>query len=358
MLTLNDGRNELWQWDTGRTISVDAECSQVHFGRNVYGRSIDVDVVDGIAKVPDVLLQVDKPITAWAFVGTHGNGYTKISKEFVVNKRNKPADYVFTQEEQIALRDVIKRLEDVEENQSPEAISKIVNDYLEENPVESPVQSVNDKTGKVHLNAEDVGALPKTTKIPKEYVLPLATSDTLGGIKAEPATEADTQPVRIGENGMLYTAPGGIPGAGNARETSVLAEFTLTEDVDGTIRIPLSANPFEHSALLIEIRSQLMTGGTTQYVGHLYGGGKHSIVFHLNTIFDVSSVRTVYIMTHLFYDSVHSIAAKKVDYMWNTTNHYTDVYPIETDTNAYENVLEITYCSAVSGATVKVQGVK
>lgn len=175
MLKLNDGRNELWQWDTGRTLSVDAECSQVHFGRNVYGRSIDVDVVDGVAEIPDVLLQTDRPFTAWAFVGTPENGYTKISKEFVVNKRNKPADYVFTQEEQITLRDVIKRLEDVEENQNPEAIAKIVNDYLEENPVESPVQSVNGKTGTVNLTAGDVGALPDDTQIPTvpDWVKPI-----------------------------------------------------------------------------------------------------------------------------------------------------------------------------------------
>ena len=56
MLTLNDGRSELWQWDTGRTLTVDADCSQVHFSNKVFGRSIDVDVVDGAAIIPDVLL--------------------------------------------------------------------------------------------------------------------------------------------------------------------------------------------------------------------------------------------------------------------------------------------------------------
>ena len=34
-----------------------------------------------------------------------------------------------------------------------------------------------------------------------------ATSDTLGGVKADPATADDTQPVRIGGDGKLYTAP-------------------------------------------------------------------------------------------------------------------------------------------------------
>ena len=105
MLTLNDGRSELWQWDTGRTLAVDADCSQVHFSNKVFGSSIDVDVSDGTAIIPDILLQTDKDLNAWAFVGAAENGYTKISKTFKVNRRNKPADYVFTPQEQILLKD-------------------------------------------------------------------------------------------------------------------------------------------------------------------------------------------------------------------------------------------------------------
>ena len=40
------------------------------------------------------------------------------------------------------------------------------------------------------------------------YTLPQASSDALGGIKADAAETADTQPVRIGGDGKLYTAPG------------------------------------------------------------------------------------------------------------------------------------------------------
>ena len=106
MLTLNDGRDELWQWDTGRTLTVDPDCSQVHFRKNVFDRSIDVDVVDGVAIIPDVLLQTDKDLIAWAFSGTAENGYTKISKTFKVNRRNKPSDYVFTPVEQTTIDEI------------------------------------------------------------------------------------------------------------------------------------------------------------------------------------------------------------------------------------------------------------
>lgn len=130
MLTLNDGRSELWQWDTGRKLSAPEECSQVHFSNKVFGRSIDVEVVDGIAIIPDILLQTDKDLDAWAFVGTAENGYTKIGKVFKVNKRNKPADYVFTPPEQTTLADLVDRIDKIEKSQDPDAIKNMVNEAL------------------------------------------------------------------------------------------------------------------------------------------------------------------------------------------------------------------------------------
>lgn len=135
MMTLNDGRSELWQWDTGRKLTVDAECSQVHFSNKVFGRSIDVNVVDGSAIIPDILLQTDKDLTAWAFIGTPENGYTKISKDFKVHRRNKPADYVFTPPEQTTLAEIMERLDDLESIQDPDAIKNAVDDYLANNPI-------------------------------------------------------------------------------------------------------------------------------------------------------------------------------------------------------------------------------
>lgn len=174
MLTLNDGRSELWQWDTGRRLTVDAECSQVHFSNKVFGRSVDVDVVDGIAVIPDVLLQADKDLTAWAFVGTAENGYTKISKVFKVNKRNKPADYVFTPQDQSTLGEILDRIEDLENRPSgdvsEEDIQNAVSDYLDKNPisVEETDPTVPDwakQPEKPTYTASEVGALPVDTVI-------------------------------------------------------------------------------------------------------------------------------------------------------------------------------------------------
>ena len=190
MLTLNDGRSDLWQWDTGRTLSVDADCSQVHFSNKVFGRSIDVDVTDGVAIIPDILLQTDNDLNVWAFVGTSDNGYTKISKTFKVNRRNKPADYVFTPTEQTTLSKLVDRLDKIEESQSPEAIKNVVDDYLEQNPVEIPVQSVNGQTGAVELTAEDVGAITDETDptVPEWAKQPTKPTYTAAEVGALPDT--------------------------------------------------------------------------------------------------------------------------------------------------------------------------
>lgn len=201
MLTLNDGRNELWQWDTGRKLTVDNDCSQVHFSNKVFGRSIDVDVVDGVAIIPDILLQTDNDLTTWAFAGTPENGYTKISRVFKINKRNKPADYVFTPTEQTTLEEIKEKIDYLESIQDPDAIKNAVDEYLDENPVEIPVKSINGKTGDVKLTAKDVGAISQDE-------LQDATNEALA--QAKKSGEFDGKPGEKGEKGD----PGeqGVPG--------------------------------------------------------------------------------------------------------------------------------------------------
>ena len=220
MLTLNDGRSELWQWDTGRTLAVDADCSQVHFSNKIFGRSIDVDVADGVAVIPDILLQTDKDLNVWAFVGTAENGYTKISKTFKVNRRNKPADYVFTPTDQTTLAGLVERIDKIEETQGPDAIKNAVDDYLEQNPVESPVQSVNGQTGAVKLNAEDVGAIAETE-------LQTAINTALAQAKASGEFDgADGITPTVGDNGNWYlgATDTGKPSRGEKGDTGEKGE--------------------------------------------------------------------------------------------------------------------------------------
>ena len=110
MITLNDGRKVLYQWDTGRRATVDVECDKVHFSNTTFGKAINVDVVDGQVAIPDELLTSGSPLLAWAFVGDAEQGFTKKEQKFDVIKRAKPSDYVFTPAEQITLDKILQKM--------------------------------------------------------------------------------------------------------------------------------------------------------------------------------------------------------------------------------------------------------
>lgn len=110
-ITLTDGRGELYQWDTGRTLTVDdATVTQVHFQNRAYGRTIDVDVKDGTAIIPDELLQKAGDLRVYAFVGTAASGFTKVERVYNIVRRNKPNDYMYIPTDQKTLDDIQKQI--------------------------------------------------------------------------------------------------------------------------------------------------------------------------------------------------------------------------------------------------------
>lgn len=259
MLTLNDGRSELWQWDTGRTLAVDADCSQVHFSNKVFGRSIDVDVVDGMAIIPDILLQTDKELTAWAFVGTAENGYTKISKVFKVNKRNKPADYVFTPTDQTTLEYILDRIENLEKRPSggnggiTKEVDPTVPDWAKQPQkptyTAAEVGALPDTT-KIPSTAEDVGALPANAFIPK-------SATDVGAIPVpETATVGQTVVVKaVDENGKPTEWEAvDLPAGGSSGNYVLLNDFTARE-VANSVDITQTddGTPYNLRAVYLEV---------------------------------------------------------------------------------------------------------
>ena len=111
MIKLADGRGLLYQWDTGRQVECDAE--QVHFSNHHYGTSIDVDVQNGKATIPNQLLTSATPLKAWAWVKDSNGEYTKEEQIFIVAKRNKPSDYVYTPAEIKTWQDLQNQIGDL-----------------------------------------------------------------------------------------------------------------------------------------------------------------------------------------------------------------------------------------------------
>ena len=111
MIKLADGRGSLYQWDTGRQVECEAE--QVHFSNHHYGTSIDVDVQNGKAAIPNQLLTSATPLKAWAWVTDSNGEYTKEEQIFLVAKRNKPSDYVYTPTEIKTWQDLQNQIGDL-----------------------------------------------------------------------------------------------------------------------------------------------------------------------------------------------------------------------------------------------------
>ena len=130
MFKIYDGREQFYQWDIDRKLIVeDAAVSQVHFCNRTDDCSLvcETYVEDGatVVNVPNILLQSDWRIRAYAYDGKH----TLHEKCFDVVARTKPADYVYTETEILNYEAILSMIEDIDENMAAE-----VEKYLKENP--------------------------------------------------------------------------------------------------------------------------------------------------------------------------------------------------------------------------------
>lgn len=118
-ITLDDGRTELWQWDTGRKIVVDDKSvSEVHYSKYSSTQAITRKVIDGKAEIPNYLLQDTHDVTVYAYSGSIENGYTMAEKTFNVEKKPKPANYVETEEDKTILAKLKAEIGDLSELQT------------------------------------------------------------------------------------------------------------------------------------------------------------------------------------------------------------------------------------------------
>lgn len=102
---IEDGREKFYQWDLNRRILIeDDSIKEVHFCNFYSTESLVVEVINGLAAVPNILLQQDARISVFAFTGD----YTRYAASFKVVSKAKPQDYVYTETE-------IKRWDKLEE---------------------------------------------------------------------------------------------------------------------------------------------------------------------------------------------------------------------------------------------------
>ena len=148
-ITLDDGRTELWQWDTGRKIVIDDKSvSEVHFSKYSSNQAITREVVNGKAEIPNFLLQDTHAVTVYAYAGSVENGYTMAEKTFDVVKKPKPANYVGTKEDQATLAKLKAEIGDLSDLQT-----------TSKNNLVSAINEVNGKVSDVAYGEDAIETL-------------------------------------------------------------------------------------------------------------------------------------------------------------------------------------------------------
>ena len=96
---------DLFQWDTGRVIRIntDTNIHEVHFTTKdmTYAYVVSTYEKDGAVycEIPNIILQQEKSLICYEITNTDGGEMTVAEKTLTLHKRNKPQDYVYTEDE-------------------------------------------------------------------------------------------------------------------------------------------------------------------------------------------------------------------------------------------------------------------
>lgn len=119
MLSIHDGRNAFYQWDTWQKLRVQhpGKICEVHYKNPGEETALVVGTYDldgqTVADVPNILLQEAGKLTAYVYICA-GDACTIDKTTFDVKPRQKPADYVYTETEIKTYTALENRLEALE----------------------------------------------------------------------------------------------------------------------------------------------------------------------------------------------------------------------------------------------------
>ena len=112
MITIEDGRRYLYQWDLDRFLLIDNPKVvevQFHISSKVEDLICEVFEKDGkrVVPIPNIILQKSGKFRVYAC----GTGYTIEEQVFEIKYRNQPKDYEYTETE--VLKDKVAALVDL-----------------------------------------------------------------------------------------------------------------------------------------------------------------------------------------------------------------------------------------------------
>lgn len=133
MFKIADGREHFYQWDLDRQVIVeDPSIVEVHFCNRTDECSLVVNVVDGLANVPNLILQQSFDIRVFGYDGKA----TRHDKVFKVKARTRPSDYAYVETEIKSYEYLENKINEIEEKGwSDEIVEKSVTEYMYQNPL-------------------------------------------------------------------------------------------------------------------------------------------------------------------------------------------------------------------------------
>lgn len=206
MFQLIDGREYLWQWDINRQVKVeDPAIDEVHFCNRTSDCSLVVEVKDGVADIPNILLQQDFPIKVYAYLK---DGYTKVEECLKVKSRTKPSDYIYTETEVITVQTVEQRMTELEERVDlkiddvertfEENLEDAVNDYLNSRPNIASVQYVDERIADHKHDVADIKQFTENVQLIVKN-MGLATDEELRIVTEDICEFIDDLYVKVGD---------------------------------------------------------------------------------------------------------------------------------------------------------------
>lgn len=147
MLIIEGGRSCLYQWDVNQRLEVmHDEIAEVHFVNAVTSPALVCEVYEEggrrFANIPNILLQQFWPVMAYGCCDSRVRDVLTCK----VIRRERPADYAYTETEVKTFDRLEKRIKELEENGT--------------GGVQTVSGKAPDDNGNVDLDASDVGALP------------------------------------------------------------------------------------------------------------------------------------------------------------------------------------------------------
>lgn len=290
-LSIQDGRVELWQWDTGVRLVMDEACDAVNLSEDTFGVTVDVTAAeDGktwVAAVPDEMLQKPGDLICYAVQSTATGTITAAYRSFLVNRRPKPAGYVATPTEARTWQELDDKKIDAPQTAQVGEVLTVEEVDAEGKPTKwktsqgirgekgdtgpagpkgdtGPAGPKGDtgpagpkgadgkdgagmdvtgaKVGQIaKINAVDSAGKPtawEPVDMPSggTYTLPIASPTVLGGVKPIAKTDSMTQGVGVDDAGALWAAALG----GN--DWDFIAHIDVTADVANNVTEWLYSN--------------------------------------------------------------------------------------------------------------------